>query len=393
MASLVMKTVLNCVLSQDPEVRRGTSAYIDDILVNESVVSVHRVKRHLAHYGLTCKTHERVAHGVHLLGLKRDNDVGVAADELTRRSVFSYCSKLVGHFPVCGWLRIAATYIKRKANDATTSWDEVIEGGKLRDLIQETALVAVGVALEIGGSVVEDVAWLSPDDAQHINMAELDAIIKGFDMAFSWQITKIRLMTDSTTVHQWVTDGLSRKTRTGEMLIRRKGGIVLLLVEEFVLELYVELVRSANNKVDELTRQWLKPPAAGRAPVCAATADLGVGRMIADVHNAVGHPGIKRTLCFAWQTDPTVFKQQVRHMISNCEPCKSLDPAAEKWKRGNLEVEEAWQRVGDHLPPYEDGNITVEEHNDEDTLYEVIHTDAYGEVDVYIRHETPLTVW
>ncbi|KRZ86939.1 hypothetical protein T08_5053 [Trichinella sp. T8] len=72
--------------------------------------------------------------------LKRDNDVGVAADELTRRSVFSYCGKLVAHFPVCGWLRIAATYIKRKANDATTSWDEVIEGGKLRDLIQETAL-------------------------------------------------------------------------------------------------------------------------------------------------------------------------------------------------------------------------------------------------------------
>ncbi|OUC43739.1 hypothetical protein D917_09560, partial [Trichinella nativa] len=114
---------------------------------------------------------------------------------------------------------------------------------------------AVGVALEIGGSVVEDVAWLSLDDAQHINMAELDAVIKSFNMAFSWQITKIRLMTDSATVHQWVTDGLSRKTRTGEMLIRRKVGIVLLLVEEFVLELYVELVRSANNKADELTRQ------------------------------------------------------------------------------------------------------------------------------------------
>ncbi|KRX20834.1 hypothetical protein T07_1945 [Trichinella nelsoni] len=136
------------------------------------------------------------------------------------------------------------------------------------------------------------------------------------------------------------------------MLIRRKGGIVLLLVEEFVLELYVELVRSANNKADELTRvprRWLKPPAAGRAPVCAATANLGVGRMIADVQHAVGHPGIKRTLCFARQTDPTVFKQQVRHVISNCEPCKSLDPAAEKWKRVNLKVEEAWQKVGDHV--------------------------------------------
>ncbi|KRX44072.1 Transposon Tf2-9 polyprotein [Trichinella murrelli] len=183
---------------------------------------------------------------------------GVAADELTRRSVFSYCGKLVAHFPVCRWLRIAATYIKRKANDATTSWDEVIEAVEAKVWVDASSQ-AVGVALEIGGSVVEDVAWLSLDDAQHINMAELDAVIKGFNMVFSWQITKIRLMTDSATVHQWVTDGLSRKTRlrtkaTGEMLIRRKVGIVLLLVEEFVLELYVELVRSANNKADELTR-------------------------------------------------------------------------------------------------------------------------------------------
>ncbi|KRY55859.1 Uncharacterized protein T03_10050 [Trichinella britovi] len=219
--------------------------------------------------GIWRETHERAADGAHLLGLKvwgeqgklmlkRDNDVGVAADELTRRSVFSYCGKLVAHFPVCGWLRIAATYIKRKANDATTSWDEVIEAVEAKVWVDASSQ-AVGVALEIGGSVVEDVAWLSLDDAQHINMAELDAVIKSFNMAFSWQITKIRLMTDSVTVHQWVTDGLSRKTRlrtkaTGEMLIRRKVGIVLLLVEEFVLELYVELVRSANNKADELTR-------------------------------------------------------------------------------------------------------------------------------------------
>ncbi|KRZ59047.1 hypothetical protein T02_3184 [Trichinella nativa] len=238
-----MKAVLNCVLFRDPDVRKGTSAYIDDILVNESVVAVDRVKRHLAHYGLTCKTHERAADGARLLGLKvwgergklmwrRDNGV------LTRRSVFSYCGKLVSHIPVCGWLRIATAYIKRKANDATTSWDEVIDGDELRRLIHETALVvkkrdpargrwdvsaeeakiwvdanslAIGVALEVGGSMVEDAAWLRPDDAQYINMAELDAVIKGLNLAISWQMRRIRLMTDSATVHRWVMDGLSGK--------------------------------------------------------------------------------------------------------------------------------------------------------------------------------------
>ncbi|KRZ76280.1 hypothetical protein T10_9280 [Trichinella papuae] len=145
-APLVMKAV-NCVLSQDPQVRRGTSAYIDDILVNESVVGVDRVKRHLAHYGLTCKTQERAADGAHLLGLKRDNDVGGAPEELIRCSVFSYCGKLVGHFPVCGWLRIAAIYIKRRANDANVSWDEVIESEKAKVWVDASSL-AVGVALE-----------------------------------------------------------------------------------------------------------------------------------------------------------------------------------------------------------------------------------------------------
>ncbi|KRZ51909.1 hypothetical protein T02_9091 [Trichinella nativa] len=48
-APLMMKAVLNRVISRDPDVRKGTSAYIDDILVNESVVAVDRVKRHLAH--------------------------------------------------------------------------------------------------------------------------------------------------------------------------------------------------------------------------------------------------------------------------------------------------------------------------------------------------------
>lgn len=37
-APLVMRAVLSYVLSQDPVVRRGTSAYIDDIFINEDIV-------------------------------------------------------------------------------------------------------------------------------------------------------------------------------------------------------------------------------------------------------------------------------------------------------------------------------------------------------------------
>ncbi|KRZ47670.1 hypothetical protein T02_8867 [Trichinella nativa] len=272
---------------------------------------------------------------------RRDNDVGGVPDVLTRRSVFSYCAKLVSHFPVCGWLRIAAAYIKRKANDAATSWVEVIDRDKLRGLIQETALavkkrdpargrwdvsaeeakiwvdassLAISVALEVGGSIVEDAApQFGPKLADEENSID-DRLCDSASMGVRRPLRKSQAEDESVS--------------------------------------WKSTLKSACNKADELTRvprRWLKPPVAGPSLVCAATADLGVERMIADVHHARGHPGIRRTLYLARWTDPTVSKRQGRQVISVCEPCKSLDPARGKWKRGSLEVEEVWQRVGIYI--------------------------------------------
>ncbi|KHJ44603.1 hypothetical protein D918_05269 [Trichuris suis] len=62
--------------------------------------------------------------------------------------------------------------------------------------------------LEVGGSVIENGTWLRPDEARHINMADLNAVIKGFDLAIPWQMKEIELMTDSATVHRWIEDSL-----------------------------------------------------------------------------------------------------------------------------------------------------------------------------------------
>ncbi|KHJ41654.1 hypothetical protein D918_08301 [Trichuris suis] len=237
-----------------------------------AAVQRNKNKARPSSYSLTCKPHERVANGARVLGLrvcgergqlewKRDNQVANVPERLTRRSVFSCCGKLVSHFPVCGWLRVAAAFVKRKVNDASESWDEVVDDKELRALLVEIAAamktpdpaearwdvpgdaakvwvdasaLATGVAVEVNGSIVEDAAWLRPDDAYHINMAELDAVIKGLNLALSWQMKKIELMTDSVTVHRWISDGLSGRTRlrtkaASEMLIRRRVGIVLSL--------------------------------------------------------------------------------------------------------------------------------------------------------------------
>ena len=66
----VMKAVLAKVLSMDPDVERGTSTYVDDILVNEDVVSAEDVQAHLSRFGLVTKDPERAREGARLLGLQ-----------------------------------------------------------------------------------------------------------------------------------------------------------------------------------------------------------------------------------------------------------------------------------------------------------------------------------
>ena len=97
-APSVMKYVLTAVLTQDETLDRATSSYLDDIFVNEDVVSVQCVEDHLLRYGLECMPAERVADGAKVLGLevwggggelrwKRNNAFGEVPDTLTRRSV------------------------------------------------------------------------------------------------------------------------------------------------------------------------------------------------------------------------------------------------------------------------------------------------------------------
>ncbi|KFD45049.1 hypothetical protein M513_14070, partial [Trichuris suis] len=228
----------------------------------------------------------------------------------------SLCGQLVGHFPVCGWLRVAAAFAKRVINAVTRTWKEPVENGAIRSFLEEIAArvkkqdpaqgtwdvsgdkarvwvdasgLALGVALEGGGSIIEDASWLRPDDAQHINMAQLDAVIRGLNLALSRRMNSVELMTDSSTVSRWVSGGLSGKARlrtkaSGEMLIRRRVATVLSLVKEYDLQLTVTLVRSENNRADALTRvsqKWLAALAAPREDVCAAIADLDIKRLIA----------------------------------------------------------------------------------------------------------------
>ncbi|XP_068216319.1 uncharacterized protein [Palaemon carinicauda] len=153
--------------------------------------SADEVIRHLNTFGLITKFPESLNGDVALelqlqrvggeLIFQRGNKVPEVADMLTRRELFSVCVILVGHYPIAGWLRVACSYIERRASGAR--WEdpvgeqsimmikEVIERVKLDDPVRgnwcvpsvkhgvvwcDASKIAMGVVLEINGEIAED---------------------------------------------------------------------------------------------------------------------------------------------------------------------------------------------------------------------------------------------
>ena len=396
----VMKTVIAKVLEQDQSIHAAASPYVDDIYVNNDIVSAERVRNHLSCFGLLCKPPESVADGARVLGLwvwgegktlrwRRCNDMPEIPSVLSRRSVFSLCGKLVSHLPVCGWLRPAVALIKRRANASSSSWDGKVTDDALRHMIEDTvdrakmadpargrwdvgdgeftvwadaSSLATGVAIEYDGGIIEDASWLRTDGGAHINMAELDALIKGINMALAWQARKLRLKTDSQTVFHWVSDALSGKSRlrtraASEMLIRRRLSIITSLAEEYDLSMTIMLVPSAMNLADALTRvpqEWLKSQKQLAKPTstCGAALSSDADEQIAAIHHTSGHQGVDRSLYFARRANPAIGRAQVREVVAQCQRCLSIDPAPTKWPQGSLSVDKIWDRVGMDITHY-----------------------------------------
>lgn len=396
-APRIMTKILKTVLSKSEKIREATSSYIDDILVDTSRVSAAELIHHLNRYGLATKSPEPLDGGV-ALGLKikrnrmgelsfgRGNELPDVSRCLTRRELFSVCGKLVGHYPIAGWLRVACSYIKRKAEG--TRWDdyvgeramvmmgEVMERVKKEDPVKgrwtvpkrgdavvwcDASSIAMGVLLEVDGQGVEDAAWLrKKDDCSHINVAELEAVLKGINMALKWGLKDISLLTDSVTVRGWVRVTLmgEKRIRTkgaAEMIVKRRLGTLRNLIDEFGLRVTVSYVSTSKNKADVLTRvkkDWLRSDADDpreenqrSVPVCAGAIDLE------EVHN-MHHFGVDRTLFLARKIDPAVTRNSVQNVVRSCMRCQAIDPAPVVHEKGEIEVTDNWRRLAIDVTHY-----------------------------------------
>ncbi|XP_065675760.1 uncharacterized protein LOC136091968 [Hydra vulgaris] len=389
-APRIMTKILKKVLSLDKFVESGTDSFIDDIIVNNNIVSSCRVQELLKKYGLDSKLPEKLVGG-RVLGLrvykqcnqvrwKRDNIPKVPEGKMTRRQIFSWCGQLTGHFPIANWLRPSCSYLKRVSsscgwdslvnervvklvsslNERLTKEDPVHGSWNVKNISEATvwcdaSSLAVGIVLEVAGEIVEDCSWLrKQDDTAHINLAELEAVIKGINLATKWGFECINIKCDSATVVGWlrsliIGDKPVRVHGLGEPLVRRRLSLIEDLVKECNIKLKLFLVKSAENKADALTRvpqNWL------HANHSAMTANV-VPPDVKSFHN-LHHFGVNRTLYLMKQTYPKekVCRKDVESVVKSCERCLSVDPAPIRWEEGNLEVGKSWHRLAIDITHY-----------------------------------------
>ena len=123
----------------------------------------------------------------------------------------------------------------------------------------DASSLALGALVQIGGVTVEGATWLRKDRSEvHINMAELDAVLRGVIMALAWKLNKLQLFRDSVTVFHWISDAITGKSRlrskaSAELLIRRRVNLFQELVDDYNLGLNVNLISSNDNLADSLT--------------------------------------------------------------------------------------------------------------------------------------------
>ena len=378
-APRIMTKILKTVLAEREDIKNATSSYIDDIMIDISRVPTSEVVIHLEKKGLKAKQPETLEGGA-VLGLKlhrsldgslrfsRANEIPNVGNKLTRRELFSICGKLIGHYPKAGWLRVACSFLKRHATGA--SWGDYV-GDEIRDRMKEVVEevrvndpvkgvwnapkssagtvwcdasdLAMGVVLEIGGEEVEDATWMrKKEDFNHINVAELEAIMKGINMCAKWGLNEVTVKTDSATVCNWLKLTISeeRRVRTkgaAEMLVKRRLGIFKSMIHELNMNISVVLVKSGENKADSLTRvkkRWLMK----RDHAMSAIEDV---KTLHDKH----HMGVERSWYLAKKIDESVGKDDVKSVVKNCDKCQSIDPAPVSHTHGELGVDHVWGRL------------------------------------------------
>lgn len=124
--------------------------------------------------------------------------------------------------------------------------------------------LAVGVLLEVSGSLIKNACWLCPvNDVQHINMVELDAMLKGIKLTLEWETDVFYLKINSLLVYPWISDTLISKGRlkikaTIEMLIRTRNTLSAQMKKyNFFIDILLVNTKQNLTSKTKVPEKWL----------------------------------------------------------------------------------------------------------------------------------------
>jgi len=377
-APTIMSKVLDKVIKMDDQIFQAVDHYIDDIIIKTDKVTTSKVMSHLSKFGLEAKAPETVP--MRVLGLRvvskndslywnRDNEIPKVPGTMSQRELHSICGILLGHYPVCGWLRVTLSWLKREAGmnnwksnvkeSVVVTLKEVVKKVEEDDPAREWWCVdiskpvvvwcdasdqAIGALLQVNNEIIEDACSLrKKDDYHHINLAELNAVVKGVKLAVEWGFKNMLIKTDSKIVFHWLTNYLHSvsKVKTdgiSEVLVKRRLGCVKDIIDEFELNVDVEHVPSERNIADSLTRVNKK-----LTKLCCVS--MGGDIESVQKEHESHHLGVDRTYYLVKRNNPFIRKEVVERVVKNCSICKSIDPTQIRYEPGCLGVEDDWFRI------------------------------------------------
>ena len=179
----------------------------------------------------------------------------------------------------------------------------------------DASQIAYGVALEKKNQIIEDGAWLrKADDGTYINLAELNAVIKGINLAMKWGARDITIFTDSATIYSWLSSLLKKDKRIrvsglSEMLVKRRLSTFSKTLQAYkVVWWRVSLVSTIKIKADGLKRipkHWLTIPSSSSICAIALHEKFPNNCGLAEQSHTLHHCGVETTLHFARKLDPS----------------------------------------------------------------------------------------
>jgi hypothetical protein len=288
----------------------------DDLLV---LNHLDRVLRCLKQNGFKTKPGQRLGHGsvVRILGLVVQNNEW-RREELfpgywnltipcSIRDALGYVARVANIAPVQGTVRVIATMLRSSIGKCVIDedWDRMISDETIYDLMRQLDHVIKtnnpmkgiwhvdcnnwvlytdaskdllgAVLLDSNGAIIAD--WCQTiRNARHINLNELDALVKGFSqllLMYAKPGAVIRVCCDNKTVVNWVQNWMNelpmKSSSDSWHLVERRLQLIGETISAFDFKFTIEFVTSEKNLADHLTRL---PSAKSEGTVAVVVSDL-----------------------------------------------------------------------------------------------------------------------